>query len=135
MGIDVDGLDEAIEFTDDIARAIEDPSEALILIAQRAREFTAERFATRTSPDGRPWAPLKRPSESSGATAESIYAVPGNSMIAVGATSEAAGPQHLGTRTIPARPFLPDGAVDAGPAAALYDEAAEALAAHVVQEG
>lgn len=131
MSIDVRGLDEAVRELEGVAQRIETPTPALEAVASDLRHFIAERFRTRTAPNGAAWAALKphtlKYRETSGALAASIYARAAGTAVRYGAEAEYAAVQHA------RRPFLPE-SFDEGPAAELADASEETIADFVLPE-
>jgi phage gpG-like protein len=127
--IEVRGLEEALEELRGIEARVEDPEPALVEVAADIESFVAERFRTRTAPDGTAWAPLKphtlKYRKQSGALEESVYARAQGNTIKFGATAPHAGYQQE------ERPFLPTD-VASGPAATLGDEAAQTISDYIV---
>lgn len=121
MGIEVRGLDETIEQLNELAERMEDMTPAMQACAVEIKQFVDARFLTRTGPDGSAWAPLKRPSESTGTMQSSVYVAPESQGLSFGATANHADEQQLGTRRMPARPYLPTPQFTTGPAAEMWD--------------
>lgn len=129
MSVTVNGLDEVTDMVEGVAQRAQDPTPALVKSASSLEAFVAQRFATRTAPDGTPWAPLKahtvRYRETSGELQGSVYAVVEGATIRLGASSDHASYQNA------SRPFLPE-SFDSGPAAAEGERLETTLATYIV---
>lgn len=129
MSITVRGLSETIAGLEAVQQRIEDPSPALEVVASSLRDFVAERFRTRTAPDGTAWAPLKpatiRYRKSDGSLQASIFAHVVGRTIRLGADDPAAVFQNA------TRPFLPSD-LSTGPAAEEGAQLVATVAAYVV---
>ena len=127
LDLEVRGLDEVLEDLEEMGERAEDLTPAMDESAAKLEAFIAQRFATRTAPDGTAWPELKGKSESTGTLAGSVYARSSRDGVAYGASAPHAAYQHA------TRPFLPT-EDDGGPADALIDEIAEAIAEHVAPD-
>jgi len=127
-------------------------SAVLAPLAQDLRTLIDNSFQQSRSPGGDDWRPLSprtiarrrhgsgsgpraKPLIDTGRLRNSLQVVAQPRSIQFGTSVEYAGPQQFGTKTIPARPFLPvTGSgefMNAGPAEAWLDEAAEMIADYI----
>lgn len=109
--LEIRGLDEDREQIRAMAARLRDLTPVLEACAGDIRAFMAERFASRTGPDGAAWAPGEEPGDGdldeTGELQGSIYARASAHGIDWGATAAHAIFAQVGTRTAPARPFAP----------------------------
>lgn len=124
MSVEIRGLDETIERLEGVADRVEDLTPATTQAAERLDAYVAQRFATRTAPDGTAWAPLKRASEATGGLEGSVFAEGNATGMRFGARAPHAGYQNAQRR------FLPRTAAEVEAASQL----GEAVKGHIVGE-
>lgn len=119
MSVTVKGLDEAVEYTDAVARRLRDMTPLTRVLAADVKTLIDDSFEQSRSPDGSPWEALapstvarrrqgsSKPLVDTGTLRGSVSARGTAEGVMFGAGASY-GPFHqFGTRTVPARPFLP----------------------------
>lgn len=119
MSVSVKGLDEAIEYTDAVARRLRDMSPLTRVLAEDVKTLIDDSFAQSRSPDGSPWEALKpstvkrrrqgssTPLVDTGTLRGSVSARGTTTGVMFGAGASYAPFHQFGTRRVPSRPFLP----------------------------
>lgn len=132
----VTGIDEAMAHLDGMAERAAHLTPVLDEIAVDLKAFIEERFETRTSPDGTPWAPvtlnteLYRENDGLGLK-RSRFATVLYSRVQYGARASFASVHQEGDKRVPARPFAPTDQDQQGPAAEERESARAKLIAYV----
>ena len=118
--IELKGLDRVQKRLNELARRLEDPTDAFADIGEYVVEQTDKRIRAGVSPDGTPWPPLTEATRRSkkknkdkpllltGALFDSIHAETGRTGVVVGSDRKYAATHQFGRPAagIPARPFL-----------------------------
>lgn len=131
IDIEVIGLSETEDALEELRQRTEDLGPAMEAIAMEIKRFSDARFATRTAPDGQPWAPLKGSSNDRGVLRRSVYARGSKDSLVFGASADWADEHQLGTSRMPARPYLPSAAFTSGPVVELWARVRRIIAQHV----
>lgn len=129
-----ESLDSLTTYLTALAKRIEDPralEPAYRQCAAIATEGMREHFSRSRGPDGKGWKPLKqrkgKPLVKTGFLLASVKATAGPQGLVLSATADYAGPQHHGTRHIPARPFVGASAATLGRIVAALESHAAAF--------
>lgn len=123
--IELKGLDRVQKRLNELARRLENPTDAFYEIGEYVVDRTIERIEAGVSPDGTPWPPLTeatrrskdrnkdKPLQLTGDLKKSIHAEPGRTGVVVGSDRKYAATHQFGRpgggwggSDIPARPFL-----------------------------